>query len=400
MSGMRSLRLHFILGYGTVGAIGPFIPEFFRADRNLNPQQIGQAFALAQACIMISPVVLTLLADRWMKPKSVAIGIYLLAATAVLGLWATQSFSAVLVFFTAFSFAFAALFPTQDGLYFALQSQRAATALPSPPYHRIRVLGTLGFIVPSLVLLILIPPGGSLAIILPTAAIFAVAAALNATTLPDPRVKSAEMAGTRLPTVDAARNLFSSSRLRFCIAMFLLQFAHAGYYAFYPIHLVQVLGVEQRWLGAISTLGVACEGAMMFAFGWIAARIGIRRLLAFGAAATALRLAILVFADDAAPAVLANILHGPIILGTLVAPVLFINQFAGDTYRNSMQGVFAVAIIGPARILGNLLSGRLSTYDTRWTFAVGAVLALAATVLILGLVARPSPLPQTTPKGP
>lgn len=388
MSEMRSLRLHFILGYGMVGAIGPFIPEFLRADRQLNAQQIGLAFAVAQACIMVSPVLLTMLADRWVKPKFIAIGIYLFAIVTLLGLWASEGFPAALFFFTAFSFAFAALFPAQDGLYFALQRQRAAAALPSPPYHRIRVLGTMGFIVPSVVLLVLIPAGGSLAIILPTAALFALMGAVNAATLPDPRVKSAPAAGARLPTADAARELFRPSRLGFCIAMFLLQFAHAGYYSFYPVHLVQTLGVEQRWLGAISTLGVACEGSLMFAFGWIAARFGIRRLLAFGAACTALRMGILVFANDAAPAILANLLHGPIILGTLVAPVIFINQFAGDTYRNSMQGVFALAITGPARILGNLLSGRLSTYDTRWTFAVGTVFAVIATGLILKYVAR------------
>jgi PPP family 3-phenylpropionic acid transporter len=273
-----------------------------------------------------------------------------------------------------------------DGLYFAWQRHRGARHLDTPPYHRIRVLGTLGFILPSGVLFALVRPEGGLAVILPVAAIFAVFALVNAFTLQDlPSATEAGAPVARLPTLDAARALFSRPVLPFCAATALLQISHAGFYAFYPIHLVQNLGIESRWLGAISTVGVAVEAALMPLFGWLMARFGVRRLLVFGAVVTGLRLAVLAVAPGATPAILVNMLHGFVILGTLVAPVVFVNRMAGDAFRHSMQGVYTVALVGPARIGASLLCGWVSAIDIRITFTIGAISAAVAALLMLGL---------------
>ena len=138
-----------------------------------------------------------------------------------------------------------------------------------------------------------------------------------------------------------------------------------------------------RWLGAVSTLGLATEAVLMLGFGWFSRTLGARHMLALGAFLTGLRHLVIAIAPDAWIAIAANALHGPIVLFTLVAPITFINELAGDSFRNSIQGVYTMAVIGPARIGGHLLCGWLATTDTRLAFGVGGGAALASGVLLL-----------------
>jgi uncharacterized membrane protein len=71
-----------------------------------------------------------------------------------------------------------------------------------------------------------------------------------------------------------------------------------------------------------------------------------------------------------------------VILGTLIAPVVFVNRLAGDGFRNSMQGVLAVAVTGPAKLFAPLLNGWLAQIDDRLAFGVGAALAAIAAGLL------------------
>jgi MFS transporter, PPP family, 3-phenylpropionic acid transporter len=388
---MRSLKLHSFLGYAVLGAFSPFFPEFLRSARQLDAAQIGTVYAVAQVSVLFAPTLLTLLADRGIHPRIIAGGIYLAAAVTLLALHLTGGFTATLACYTAFSFAYAAMFPSQDGLYFAVQQQRAAAGLATPPYHRVRLFGTIGYMVPSGILLLLIRPGASLSVMLPAAALIALVGLTVATTLPGPRpdtIAPRSPAG-RVPTLEAARVLFSRRALLFCAAAALVQIPHAAFGTFFPVHLSQHLGLEPRWLGMVSTFGVVVEAVMMLAFGWFCARLGPARMFAIGAAATALRLVIIALAPSAVIAVTSNLLHGTVILGTMIAPVVFLNRLAGDSFRNSIQGVFAVTVLGPCRIAGNLLCGWLAQTDTRLAFWAGAALAAVASALVFALVKDP-----------
>jgi PPP family 3-phenylpropionic acid transporter len=387
---MLHLRLHYLAGYAMIGAITPFFPEFLRSGRGFDAAGIGTIFAASQVGIMVAPVLLTWLADRRVSPRVLSAVVFAVSIASLVGLWSSASFVGNLFFYVVFGFAFAALFPSMDGLYFAVQRRRSVEGLSTPPYHRIRVLGTVGFIVPSAVLLALVPAGGSLAVILPVAVGFAVLALINCAWLPDPRGGDAkETKADTIPTADAARVLFGGKTILFCLGVACVQLSHMGYYVFYPVHLVQSLGLDGRWLGSVSTLGVVTEAMLLLGFGWLTLRLGLVRMLTIGAVLTAVRLAAIGLAPDAAWAIAANVLHGPIILGTLVAPVVYINRLAGDSFRNSMQGVFVVAVTGPSKIVGNLLAGWLAGHETRWVFASGVATACMAAVLFSRLGSDP-----------
>lgn len=78
-------------------------------------------------------------------------------------------------------------------------------------------------------------------------------------------------------------------------------------------------------------------------------------------------------------AVLGQSVHGIIILSMYIAPIMYLNRQAGDTFRNSIQGLYTMAIVGVSRIVGISVAGQVGQIDLRLTpffAAAGATIAL------------------------
>ena len=78
--------------------------------------------------------------------------IFTISGVALVSLYFAQAFWPILVLFAVYSLAFAATTSLQDGLNFLVQQQRIADGATTSPYHKTRVWGTVGFILPSLFL--------------------------------------------------------------------------------------------------------------------------------------------------------------------------------------------------------------------------------------------------------
>ena len=74
---MRDLRVQYFLTYGVIGAVLPYVSVFFR-QAGLSDAQIGYAWAVWSAAVVLSPVLVTLAADAHADPRG------LLAAAAAL----------------------------------------------------------------------------------------------------------------------------------------------------------------------------------------------------------------------------------------------------------------------------------------------------------------------------
>lgn len=379
---MNALRGHYLLGYAILGATGPYLPQFLQSARGLDDRAIGAVLAVSQVPVFFSPVLLTYLADRRMSSRVLALVTFGLMGGALWALGAWTGLVGVMVAAAAYSFSVAALLPSADGMCFAWRRREEEAGREAPPYHHFRLLGTLGYVVPSLLLLLLLRQGGDLTLVIYTALGFTVLSALNAAGLPDTRGVARPSDGARLPAAQALRILFSRQWLPLSAALALLQVGSSCHYAVFPVHLTHSLGVEPRWLGMISTLGVAFEAPLIFGLGWLTARYGLRRVILIGAVASALRLGLLALAPNAPIAIATQALHGLVVVGTMVAPVVFVNHLAGDGFRHSMQGVLAVAVTGPCKLLAPLVNGWLAQIDHRLAFAFAAALAAVAALLL------------------
>jgi PPP family 3-phenylpropionic acid transporter len=61
-----------------------------------------------------------------------------------------------------------------------------------------------------------------------------------------------------------------------------------------------------------------------------------------------------------------------------VAPPIYLNARAGETFRSSIQGLYAMAVAGGARIVGSVVTGRVAEHSLALTFAGCAGLCVIA----------------------
>lgn len=395
---MRSLSVQYFLTFAVMGSLLPYVSVFFR-DRGLEQSEIGLAFALASAAVLLAPVLVTALADLRVDARRLMSLAMLLTALALLGLSLVHSLAAVMVLWAVHSLTWTPLLPLQDGLLFGIQDRQRRAGRTPIAYHKVRVWGTVGFIAPALVLYLLLRQGTAIEMPLLCAAACALVAGAWAFVLPDPR-QSAHLPPsvpdtTRLPTASALRALREPHVLVFCIAMFLMQIVTAAYYAFYPIYLTETIGIDYQWVGLISAIGVGIEIFFMLGFGRLRAAMGFKWLVVLGFAATAVRLLLLGMVTTPLIAVGTQVFHGLMVLVLHVAPPVFLNERAEDDFRHSMQGLYTMLIFGGGRIIGNALSGWVAQWSITGLFICAALLCAVAGALV-AFAFRPA-RPATTP---
>ena len=106
-------------------------------------------------------------------------------------------------------------------------------------------------------------------------------------------------------------------------------------------------------------------------------------MMLLGAAAMVLRFVLLFAVPTPAVAVGTQLLHGLMVMVIVMAPPVFLNRHAGDGFRNSMQGVYALLVVGTGRVVGNYLAGAIAArFAVTGVFAWSAILCALALALI------------------
>jgi MFS transporter, PPP family, 3-phenylpropionic acid transporter len=374
---VHSIRAQYFLAFGVMGAVLPFLSVFLK-DRGLSNAQIGYVMGTASVGIVLTPVLITLLADAAVAGRVLMGFVFALAGAWLVAVLGVHGFWPILACYALHAVAFAPIAPLQDGIYFAA----AARDPHAPPYHVVRVWGTVGYIVPSVVLYFFLTRTGTVAPALACGAALCVVGTINAL-LFLPRVDEASLHDAErkrngIPTAAAARALREPHVLVFCVAMALVHMASTGYYQFYPVYLTDVMHIEKRWVGLIANIGVVVEIFFMLGFGWLSAKLTLRGLMIAGVASLALRFVLLAFVPTYTVAIGTQLLHGMTVLVLHVAPPIFLNGRAGDAYRSSIQGLYAMTFAGGGRIIGSVLTGRVAQYSLSANFAACAGLCVIA----------------------
>lgn len=381
---MRALRWQYFLVYGINGALLPYLAVLFR-ERGFDSVQIGQLFAASSAAVIISPAIMTALADAAIDPRRIVRVALAMSVVFLLLLSRAQTFWYTMVLWSAQSLVIMPMLPVVDGLNFAIQQRRREAGLPPALYHRVRVWGTIGFIVPGLILFVLMRMGWSTGGVLIGGATMSLLGMLNTLMLPDPRAARdpAQPAQRhRLPTLGALRAMTEKHVLGFCAALFLAHMAMAAMYTFYPLYMTEALGVGKAWLGPITNIGVFVEIFCMLGFGWLTAKLGLRRLVVISMGAAAIRLLLLWAFPNVWVGVASQVFHGLTVLAVHVIPAVFMNMHAQERYRHSMQGVYTMLILGVARVTGSWLAGAVAEVDLVRLMGVAGLLCAAATGLL------------------
>ena len=383
---LRSIKHQYFLGYAVMGSIAPYAPVYLEG-RGLSDSQIGLLMSLGGMAVLLMPATMSLLADLRLEHRVLLRSLFLGAVTSLGLMLASRGFWLLFLAFGLWSMAISPMMSMTDGLLFSVRGKRDAEGKTTPPYHHVRVFGTIGYIAPSFALYVLMayykaPVGVALACGLFVALLAAgnsfllphtrgpVGDTKPPTEVPDPHPPVKD--GKTLPTLLALRCMLQPDLALFCAAMWLTQAASAAYYTFYPLYLTRVIGVGDQWLGLIASVGVVFEIIYVLSFGWLLKKLGVRWLLTLGVMAVGLRLALLWAVPCLAVAVGTQLLHGLTVLAIFVLPPLYLNHRADARFLNSIQGLYAMIVFGTGRIAGNVFAGQIAEAfggDTRVVFA-------------------------------
>lgn len=393
---MDPLRRQYVLCFAVMGAVLSYLPQLL-FERLGNNTQVGYIMATTGIAIIITPVVMTALADTHLQTRSIIAALFGISAGTCAWIALSDTFLALLIAHTVFAFGFWPQAALQDGLVFARNRERALRGEPEEAYHRIRVWGTVGFALPLIAIYFLLDLGMDLSVTMLLGALICAAGLANAFTLPRIELAQARRArfeaggGThtpqeqvdlRFPTLAAARVLFRGPGLIFCIGMFIAHLPNAAYYTFYPVYLTDQIGFDDKWIGPIVMSGVVLELGVMLAVGAMSRKLGLKWLLVVGLAAMVLRFGLMGLVPTPSVAIGTQVLHGITVIAMYVVPPIYLNTLAGDHFRSSIQGLYIMAVFGPARILGPILAGWLGDLSLLTMFNTSAVVTLVSTVLI------------------
>jgi PPP family 3-phenylpropionic acid transporter len=381
---MRDIRLQFFLTLGMLGTVGPFASVFFR-QRGLSEREVAYAFAIQNLIGVLSPALMTWVADAKVDPRRVLALMSMLVAVCLLAMttWVSGT-REVLAVWALYCVAQTAIFPLQDGLHFSQQRRVARAAGRATPYHRVRVWGALGYMTPGVMLYFPLKSGRGLGIALAAGAVFASLAAVQALLLRDPRPREGETDDppARVPSLAAARMLLEPRMAVFCTAIILVYMAFSIHWTYYAVYLTERVRLGNEWVGIANNVAMCIEIPVTFACGWFVHVLGVKRLLVLGMGLMSLRLGLIASTTNAWVAVGTQVFHAFLILAVSILPHTILDERAGDRFRHSMQALFFV-MVSCGNALANVCAGRLSGHGLPLLFAAGAVLCVVAALMIL-----------------
>lgn len=395
-----AIRLHYLLVYAVVGAYMPYLPVFLGRDLGFPDSQIGWVAGVYGLSVVVSPPLVTYLADRRFAGRTLIALAYALSALGLLALALADTFVPVLLVSFAFSTVFTPLFALLDGLSFSAMAREQAANARHPAYEQIRVWGSFGFMLPAFILFFALQAGaasGRAAII--AAAIAACLALLCVPLLPRLPPPARTVA---IPRGAAWQVLSARPTRHLVIPLGLLFAAISVFYAFYA-RLVLAVGIDPEWVGLVMNLGVLSELPFMLAGGPLLRRFSLRTLTLVGAACLALRMALLAAVPDPTTVIASQILHGPVVVALYLIPPMYLNLKASPGVRNHVQGLHAMLCFGLARLLGSVLGGYAADVTLALAFALAAALAAIAWLWLwlrfldpeADATLRPTPAPTT-----
>lgn len=354
-----------------------FLPLYF--NDKFSSFEAGIILSVGPAVSIVAPLFWGMLADRAKYKNTVLICTVLLSAVCFFSLKCDVGFLAmcVLVGVTMlFMSPFAGLIDTITLEY---------TAAQSIPYGPIRVLGTLGFGVISLISGFF--SGGSIDVIFYIFVGMAILCAL--VLLGCPRIEGharvEHHGGKKAARLDL-KPLLRAHRLWFMVGfMFLCQFAYGYYCNFYPSYLSGVLG-QPGWVWGLNVLLLVVGEIPFFLFyNQLFARVGIRVLLSVSVVGSAVRYLLLGMTHSVAALIAVNLLTGFLVTVVTYCGAMYITKYIAPGLQATGQNLMYCIGQGIARVCGGVVGGiidsRMGTAGGMYLF--GAALAAASVVCLI-----------------
>ncbi len=263
---------------------------------------------------------------------------------------------------------------TPIGETLLLKHLHDGTGLDAHRYGRVRLWGSIGFLISVLLSGALLQGAGITALPL---LCFVLAALLVAAAwrLPSP-AEPASPQSARLPVGPVLRRPVV---IWFFAGVMLTVLAHSSLYAFFSLYLAG-LGYAKTWVGVLWAVAVGVEIVFFAVAGRFFARLDMHRWLVLAALASALRFAATAaFGGVAVVLLLAQTLHCVTFAAQHMACTSLIARYFPDELRARGSALYSVLGYGVPGVVGGLAGGLLSEHlGLAAVFWAAALVSLAA----------------------
>lgn len=377
--------LQFFIWGGWFVTLGTFLATTLAASGG----QVGMAFATQSWGAILAPFVIGLIADRFFNAERILAMLHLLGAVLLYQLYRAADFSVFYPYVLAYMMVY---MPT-----LALVNAVAFRQIKDPAleFSRIRVWGTVGWIVAGVVISFVFAwdsqqsiAAGGLRNTFLMSAVASLLLGLYSFSLPNTApLKSAAGSSSvkQMLGVDALGLLKDRSYLVFFLASILICIPLAFYYQNANPFLAEI-GVTNPT--AKMAIGQVSEVLFMLLLPLFIHRFGIKIALLVGMAAWALRYVLFAFGnnDDQAFMLLIGIaLHGVCYDFFFVSGQIYTDAKAPERFRSSAQGLITLATYGLGMLIGFWIAGRITDHFTSsaghdwrsiWLFPAGFSVAV------------------------
>ena len=366
-------RFYFIY-YFFVGAFVPYWGLYLQSE-HFSAADIGILMSLFQISRIFAPNLWGWLADH---TKQRVKWIQLTALLGLLGFIAV--FWAHGFFWFFFVMAALSLF-TSSTLPLSESLTLAHLATTNGHYSRIRMWGSLGFIVASVILGFAIDVYGIKSLLW---FLLAVQIILFALTFKLPEATIAPHDDDHFSFLDIIKNPTVIALLLGCALMVT---AHGVLYNFYSIYLAQH-GYSKKVIGLLWSLGVVCEIVVFMLMPKIMARFSLKNIMLVSLGLAVLRFSLIgVAVDNILLLLIAQSLHAATFGSFHAASVEVITQFFNGRHQARGQAIYNSVAYGVGGTIGGLAGGYALQYlGGETTFLLAAAFPLAGLIVIaLGL---------------
>ena len=362
----------------------PYLPQHLRA-LGLSGSEIGVLAGASPLMAFLAPPLWGFLADRTRRGA-------LLLTLAALG--SLTAFSPLLSATTTATIApwmlLAAFFSTPISMLAdSLTLERLRES--GGDYARIRLWGSVGFIVATTAFGLLYTGERSSPPPVIVAALLTTAGALVASLFVHGRGEAQAPVA-----LGDALTLLGDRRIRILLAATCLHWLSCSpYHMLFTVHLKD-LGLPPSVAGIGFGVGVLAEVVVMMNFPRLAARLAPRKILALAFAASSLRWLLVGLSSSATVLVGLQLLHGLTFGAFLCAAISYLGAVVPPRLRGTGQALYVSVTYGIGGLVGYLLTGK--AYDllgARATFFGGAVLEWLPALLVLSLPALEAVEPVT-----
>lgn len=365
----RALSATYFLFFAILGIFLPYF-NLYAYSLKFSTRQIGVLSASLALMKMASPLIWAHFASSLWTRKKISLVTSLASALLFLACLFISSFEAMLIAITLYGFFRTALVPMMEVTTWETVELRGGE------YGKIRLWGSLGFIVASLAtgwLLDALP----LRTVLYGIALVSVLLFINLFKVPDDE----PLGTTTQPKEGVASLLIHAHLVLFFLIALLVQLSFGTYYGFYTIFM-EDQGYSRGMVGVSWALSVLCEILLMSQYKRWFGRTRPQVVLIAGCFTATWRWWLMAHTESLVFILLAQATHAVCFGAFHIASLTYLNRHVAPHLRTGAQSLLSSLAYGLGGMIGFLLSGWLyEPIGARALFQLSSFFSFAAGLL-------------------